>query len=334
MHSPAAWTRALPASILVSALVFFLALVMGSRASAHETFAGWLEGVRVEAASRGISQATIEAALTDLEPIARIIELDRNQPEFTLSFKEYLELVASASRIETGRLKLAEHRAVLEEVDGRFGVAPRVIVALWGIETDFGHRPGTFPVIGALATLAYDGRRGAYFRGELFDALAILEEGHIEPERMIGSWAGAMGQNQFMPSSFRRYAVDYDGDGRRDIWTAPGDIFASAANYLVGSGWRRGQPWGHKVVLPSDFDPALADLEVVKRVGEWQALGVRGADGDELAPGDRLASVVLPDGPQGPAYVIYDNYRALLKWNRSIFFATSVGYLADRIGGG
>ncbi|MFQ5939309.1 MAG: lytic transglycosylase domain-containing protein [Alphaproteobacteria bacterium] len=306
---------------------------MGSRAGAHETFTGWLEGVRAEAASRGISQATIEAALTDLEPIARVIELDRNQPEFTLSFEEYLELVASASRIETGRLRLAEHRAVLEEVGERFGVEPRLIVALWGVETDFGRQPGTFPVIGALATLAYDGRRGAYFRGELFEALAILEEGHIEPERMIGSWAGAMGQNQFMPSSFRRYAVDYDGDGRRDIWTAPGDIFASAANYLAGSGWRRGRPWGHEVVLPSDFDPALADLELVKRVGEWQALGVRGADGDALAPGDRPASVVLPDGPQGPAYVIYDNYRALMKWNRSIFFATAVGYLADRIGG-
>ena len=189
-------------------------------------------------------------------------------------------------------------------------------------------------MIASLATLAYDGRRSAYFRGELLQALIILNEGHITADAMVGSWAGAMGQSQFMPSSFLNFAVDFDGDNRRDIWTTKADVFASAANYLARSGWRDDQTWGREVRLPAGFELALADLDVVKRLSEWQALGVRRADGGDLPARDLKASVVLPGGEGGPAFVIYDNYRTILKWNRSSYFAVSVGYLADLIGAG
>jgi membrane-bound lytic murein transglycosylase B len=238
-----------------------------------------------------------------------------------------------ASRIERGRELLAQHRPLLEEIGAAYGVQPRFIVALWGIETNFGTYTGGFPVIQALATLAHDGRRSSYFREELLNALQILDDGHIDVARMQGSWAGAMGQSQFMPSSFLRFAQDYDGDGRRDIWTTEADVFASAASYLAGFGWDADQTWGRQVRLPAGFDAGLADLEIRKPLSEWQRLGVRRADGQNLPAGDLTASLVLPDGPGGPAFLVYDNYRTIMRWNRSTYFATTVGILADRIGG-
>jgi membrane-bound lytic murein transglycosylase B len=208
------------------------------------------------------------------------------------------------------------------------------VVALWGIETDFGRLKGGFSVVQAVATLAYDGRRSAYFRRELFDALTIIDQGHITATAMTGSWAGAMGQNQFMPSSFLRYAVDYDGDGRRDIWTNHADVFASTANYLRTVGWREDQTWGRPVRLPKAFDVSMAKLEVQKPIAEWQALGVRRTDGAALPAKDLSASIVLPAGNGGPAYMIYENFRVILKWNRAQFFATAVGSLADQLAGG
>ena len=201
------------------------------------------------------------------------------------------------------------------------------------VETDFGRITGGFSVVGALATLAWDGRRSAYFRKELLEALHILDAGHITPERMQGSWAGAMGQSQFMPSSFRSFAQDYDGDGRRDIWGTRADVFASAANYLARSGWRDDITWGREVRLPKGFDSRLLGLETVKGLREWQKLGVRRADGGPLPARDLPASLVRPNGDSGPVYAVYENYRTLLKWNRSLYFATAVGLLADRIGG-
>jgi len=294
-------------------------------------FRTWLLDLRREALNQGIRGETLDAALDGIEPISRVIELDRRQPEFTLTFQEYIARVVPAKRIEMGRQKLAENRALLNAVGKRFRVQPRFIVALWGIETDFGRLTGGFPVIDALATLAYDGRRSAYFRAELLFALRILDEGHITPDRMIGSWAGAMGQSQFMPSSFIKFAIDYSGDGRRDIWDTPADVFASAANYLHNVGWRDDQTWGREVRLPGGFDPSLADLGIERKISAWQALGVRRADGRDLPRRELNASIVLPDGQGGPAFMVYNNYRSLLKWNRSTYFATAVGRLADAI---
>jgi membrane-bound lytic murein transglycosylase B len=216
-------------------------------------------------------------------------------------------------------------------------VPARFIVALWGIETGFGRNTGGMPVISALATLAYDGRRPAYFRGELLNALTILDQGHITPSLMVGSWAGAMGQCQFMPSTFLKFAVDWDGDGRRDIWTNRADALASAANYLSSEGWTTTLGWGRPVRLPPGLSPARLGLDTVKSLDEWARLGVRAADGKPLPRREVQASIVIAESPKGsgagPAFLVYDNFRTLMKWNRSIFFALAAGHLADRIGG-
>lgn len=320
------WHRVLFAALLLA----LVPAALPARAAAD--FSRWLEALRSEAAAQGISQATLNAALSDLTPIPRVIELDRRQPERTLTFDEYLERVVSETRIAQARREYLRHRPLLEEIGRRYGVPPRFIVALWGIESSFGHNTGSYRVIPALATLAYDGRRSTFFRSELLAALRILDQGHVTPEDMRGSWAGAMGQNQFMPSSFLQYAVDHDGDGRRDIWRSHADVFASTANYLARAGWDAAYTWGREVHLPPGFDPALAGLDTRKPLAEWQALGVRRRDGGDLPAVAISASLVLPGGPGGPAFLVYDNYRAILRWNRSTYFATAVGLLADAIG--
>ena len=325
--------------MLVLKLAQFVALIsvllLSAVPGSAEDFQIWLEKLRVEAEGKGISQSVLDEALAGIQPIPRVIELDRRQPEFTLTFTQYRDRVVPQSRIKKGRVKYQENRDLLEEIGGKIGVQPRFIVALWGIETDFGRVTGGFKVIPALATLAHDGRRSAYFRKELLNALQILHEGHIAPKEMMGSWAGAMGQSQFMPSSFLAHAVDYDGDGRRDIWTTRPDVFASAANYLAKSGWRADQTWGREVKLPRDFDFALADLKVRKPIGGWQVLGVRRPDGGDLPTRQLSASIVLPEkGKMSPAYLVYSNYRTTLRWNRSTYFALAVGLLSDGIGAG
>lgn len=294
----------------------------------------WLADLRAEALVRGISQATLHEALSGLEPIPRVIKLDRNQPEFKLTFAEYLNRVVPQNRVVTGRKKLREHQSLLTRISQRYGVQPRFLVALWGIETDFGRYMGDFPMIDAIATLAYDGRRSSFFHNELFHALRILQKGHIAAPKMTGSWAGAMGQVQFMPSTFQSFAVDYDRDGRIDIWSNLGDVFASAANYLSRSGWVADQIWGREVSLPTQFNRKLISLKTRKRLTEWQALAVRRLNGKDLPmKPNLLASVVEPDGPEGKAFIVYRNYRALLEWNQSVFFGLAVGILADRIVG-
>ncbi len=324
------------ALLIVGVAACVTASIAGPAAAAGDGdpgFTSWLAGLREEALARGIRAETLDKAFADVKPIARVVELDRRQPEFTLGFQEYLDRVVPDSRVERGRRNLKGNRALLDKVARKYGVQPRFIVALWGIETDFGRLAGAFYVIEALATLAYDGRRCAFFRKQLLDALTILDEGHIAPAEMMGSWAGAMGQNQFMPSSFVSFAVDFDGDGRRDIWSTKADVFASAANYLARSGWRGDQTWGREVRLPEGFDVALAGLEVRKRLGAWQRLGVRRADGSDLPTRQLAASLILPAQAAEPAYLVYDNYSTILKWNRSTFFAIAVGSLADRIAG-
>lgn len=313
----------------LAALAIVVALIAPPAAANQIDFSTWLVGVRQDALAAGIKPPTLDRALTGLHPIARVLELDRKQPERTLSFAEYMERVVTASRIDTARRRLAENRPLLDEIGARYGVQPRFIVALWGIESDFGRLTGGFPVVGALATLAYDGRRSAFFRKELLNALKILDHGDIAPEAMIGSWAGAMGQSQFMPSSYLSYAVNWRGDGRRDIWNRKEDVFASIANYLSRVGWHGDQNWGDEVKLPAAFDRSLAGIEAGRPLAEWRRLGLRSRDGGELPSGAGSAALVFPGGGEGPALLVYDNFRTVLKWNNSLFFASAVGYLAD-----
>ena len=328
------------AAAVLLAVTFVFGAMMPTSQAETEKFSVWVEGVRKEALARGVDKEILDVAFKNVKPIPRIIELDRKQPEFTLTFNQYLTRVASQVRIKKGKKKLAENREALEKVGKKFGVQPRFIVALWGIETDFGRVSGGFNVITALSTLAYDGRRSKYFRKELLNALDILQQGHVKHKDMTGSWAGAMGQSQFMPSSFKAYAIDADGDGRRDLWNTKADVFASAANYLSSVGWRDDQTWGRKVKLPENFDISLASKgsrakdSKPQRLSEWQDLGVRRADGSDLPKRDLIASLVLPaKGKSDPAYLVYGNYRSILHWNRSTYFALTVGYLADRIAG-
>lgn len=308
----------------------FLALVGG--ASANEVdFGTWLESLKQEARQAGIRPATLERAFAGVQPIPRVIELDRKQPEKTMTFQQYMERVVTQNRIAEARRRLEENRALLEPIGREFGVQPRFIVALWGIETNFGQNTGSYPVVASLATLAYDGRRSSFFRKELINALKIIDEGHVEPRAMLGSWAGAMGQNQFMPSSFLAYAIDWNGDGRRDIWGTREDVFASIANYLAKSGWKGDASWGSEVRLPSSFDTKLVGLEVKKPLDFWHGLGVRQPDGRGFAGKSETASVILPGGNDGPALLVTDNYRTILRWNNSVYFASAVGYLADSL---
>ena len=323
-----------PRRPLLFALPLVAALWIAPACAAQDNappFGEWLTELRAEAAAAGISEGILAGALDGVAPLPRVIELDRRQPEGVLSAADYLRRVVPAQRVETARARLETHRALLEEVAARYRVQPRFIVALWGIETDFGRRTGTYNVIAALATLAHDRRRSAFFRAELLAALRILEDGHIAPGAMFGSWAGAMGQCQFMPTSFTAYAVDYDGDGRRDIWGTLPDVFASIANYLANAGWRDDQTWGRGVLLPDGFDDGLIGRKTVKPIGDWQALGVRRLDGADLPARQLPASILRPDGPGAAAYMVYGNFRAARRWNPSDKFALAVGLLADRL---
>ena len=301
-------------------------------AHAAQPFDEWLNDLKVEARSKGVSDRILNEALAGVQPIARVIELDRKQPEGTMTFAQYKTRVISNARIAQGRKMYRQHRAELERAASRYGVSAQYIVALWGIETSYGNNTGGFKVIPALATLAHDGRRSEFFRAELMNALRILEDGHIDPAQMKGSWAGAMGQNQFMPSSFNSYAVDGNGDGKRNIWTSLPDVFASSANYLSKHGWVDGERWGREVKLPAGFSSSLTGLDTQKSLQEWQNLGVRMPGGGNLPiVAGMTGSIVTPDGIGGPAYLVYDNYRVIMRWNKSTYFATSVGILADAI---
>ena len=320
---------------ILSAAIGLLTLVAWGQSAVAQVaeFPVWLEALRLEAIQSGISATTVDAALADVAPVERIIELDRNQPEFKLDFWGYVNRVVSDARIAQGRVHLEEHRQLLEDVESRYGIPPHILVAAWGIESNFGQIQGSTPVISALVTLAYDERRAAFFRAELLHALRIVDDGHIELDDMLGSWAGAMGQLQFMPSTFVDYARDGDGDGRKDIWNNAADAVESAANFMASAGWQRGIIWGRQIRLPAQFDTDLAGLETRKPLADWQSLGVRTTTGDDLPGVDIEGSVVLPADDNEPAFLVYQNYRTIMRWNRSHLFAISVGHLADRIAG-
>jgi len=299
---------------------------------ARPSFDAWLAAFRKEAEVKGIAPATLDRALTQVKFLPRVIELDRNQPEFTLTLEEYLARVVNDRRVRLGRRKLREQGPRLERIAARYRVQPRFLVALWGIETDYGRLTGGFNALSALATLAYDGRRSQYFRKELLNALRIVDAGHISPEAMTGSWAGAMGQTQFMPSTFVNYAVDGDGDGHIDLWGNLDDVFASAANYLSRMGWNPRYTWGREVRLPEAADAAWIGAK--KSLRAWADLGVRRVDGGPLpVVAGMEARLVQPDGAGGRAFLAYANYDVLLKWNRADKFAIAVGTLADRLVG-
>lgn len=321
------------AGILLAFSILFPAVASGP-ALAQPSFAAWLADFRAEARASGLSQATLDRALAGIAPSPRVLELDRHQPEFTRTFWQYLDNAISPERIAEGRRRLAIHADLLAAIRDRYGVQPRFLVALWGLETGYGSFLGDFPVPEALATLAYGSRRAEMFRAELIDALSLIEAGDISAGRMRGSWAGAMGQVQFMPSTYRRFAVDFDSDGRRDLWSSTPDALASGANYLAAIGWQSDETWGREVRLPADFPWVLADLSLALPLVEWQRHGVRRIDGRNLPEADLMASLILPMGHQGPAFLVYDNFRAIMRWNNSSFYAIAVGHLADRLAGG
>jgi lytic murein transglycosylase len=294
----------------------------------------WVRAFRGRAEAQGIAPATLDAAFRHAGFLPGVIERDRNQTEFTRSTEDYLAIAVSDERLALGRQMLARWRPLLVEIEGRYGVEPQVVAAIWGLESFFGTRRGEVPVVSALSTLAYEGRRGAFFERQLLAALKILQHGDVTADRMTGSWAGAMGHTQFIPTSYLAYAVDFRGDGRRDIWSEdPTDALASTASYLARSGWTHGQPWGVEVRLPAGFDAGLAGRDTVKATAAWTALGVRDMDGRPV-PDHGAASILIPAGSAGPAFMVFHNFTVLGRYNNAQNYIIGVGHLADRLAGG
>ena len=289
----------------------------------------WVEGFKSRAASRGISSGTLDAAFRGAGFLPEVIEKDRNQTEFSRTLEDYLNIAASDDRVSLGRQKYAQYGGVLSAIQSRYGVEGNVVAAVWGLESFFGTRRGNVPVVSALSTLAYEGRRGEFFEGQLVAALKILQAGDVSPGAMTGSWAGAMGHTQFIPTSYLAFAVDFTGDGRRDIWSEdPTDALASTAAYLAKSGWTAGLPWGMEVTVPAGFDTGLLGRGKGKSAADWQGLGVRAADGRALAGGSIIAG-----GNSGgaPFFLLTQNFATILRYNNAQNYAIGVGHLSDRL---
>jgi len=297
-------------------------------------FQAWIQAFRQRAEAQGIRPATLDAAFSGVHYDADVIRRDSNQSEFTKTIWDYLDSAASPTRIANGKAALKTHGATLIEIEDKYGVDKEVVLAIWGLESAYGSFRGSNNVIEALSTLAFDSRRSSFFEGQLIAALKILQSGDTAPANMTGSWAGAMGHTQFMPTSYLEFAVDHTGDGRRDIWSDdPTDALASTAAYLMRHGWTRGQPWGVEVALPKGFDYALADRGIRKVPSAWGAMGVTGADGRPVANFGQ-ASILLPAGGQGAAFMIFDNFAVLERYNTADAYVIGVGHLSDRIQGG
>jgi lytic murein transglycosylase len=310
-----------------------LAAAAESRAACTNTgsFEQWLSEFKAEARAKGISPRAI-AALDGVTFDQTVINSDRRQSVFSQSFLEFSDRMANKNRIENGRARIAKNKAMFDKIEQKFGVPAPVIVAFWALETDFGANNGNLPTLRSLATLAYDCRRPEKFRDELLDALRIVQRGDLKPDEMRGPWAGEMGQTQFIASIYLKYGIDFDGDGRADLIHSVPDALASAANYLAGLGWRRGEPWLKEVRVPEKMDWAEADLSVQHPVSEWQQKGVKIADGSSV-PGGLQAALHLPMGRNGPAYLAFQNFKVYLEWNQSLVYCTTVAYLATRIDG-
>jgi membrane-bound lytic murein transglycosylase B len=301
-----------------------------------QTFAEWQASFRKDALAAGIRPDLFDRAFANVSFDASVIRADRSQPEFSRPVWEYLDGALSPLRVRKGQALIDQYADVLQSIEQRYGVDRQTLVSVWGMESNFGQFQGSKSVINSLATLAYEGRRPGFAHAQLIAALQILQQGDITPEKMLGSWAGAMGQTQFIPTTYNTHAVDFDGDGRRDIWGSPADALASTAHYLQSSGWQRGQPWGFEVQLPGDFNYTLADGATRKSVAEWRQLGVILPNSGQVAAGsDQLsAALLLPAGYRGPAFLILDNFRAILKYNNSSSYALAVSLLSERFNGG
>jgi membrane-bound lytic murein transglycosylase B len=335
--------------VITSLLVASIALIpfknLQAKSLSEEGFKKYVIELKKEALSQGFEQGLIDESFAKVKFHARAVKADRKQPEKIETLDTYLPKRVPSWKVKKARILYKEHKDILTKIGADYAVQPRFIVALWGLETNFGKFTGGYNVVSALSTLAYEGRREVFFKKQLWAALTILDEGHIKIDNMKGSWAGAMGQNQFMPTSFLAYAVDGDGDGKKDIWQNQVDIFASMANYLQKEGWNDDLTWGRQVKLPQDFDTSLAIpkntgsrknwlkawTQTEKTLPQWQALGVRRADGTNLPNVEIKAALVFPDDKNGRAYLAYDNYKSLMHWNLSYYFVSSVGHLSDRI---
>lgn len=289
--------------------------------------------MKSQARLEGISDNTVNQVLSKVKRLPRIIELDRRQPEFTQTFANYFTTRINEERVQRGRELYAKHHALLDKIQRESGIPAQFLISFWGLETSYGGHFGDWSVLDSLATLACDTRRSTFFTQELLNAMRIVDAGDITAERMIGSWAGAMGHMQFMPSTFLRYAKDVDGDGRRDLWGSIPDAMGSAANFLQQLGWVPGLNWGQEVLLPRSFDYSLAGRDQMLSLEEWATLGVTTTSGAPLAPGAQKAALIIPSGYQGPAFLVTKNFYIIMRWNRSEFYALSVGHLADRIAG-
>ena len=317
-------------TVALAAIMFMVTAATPAAANFNQ----FLNGIWPQAKARGVSEQTFRRAFNGVTPDPKVIALTRKQAEFVKPIWEYLSTAVSDKRIEKGRANYAAYRKVLRVIEQRYGVEGQVVLAVWGMETNYGGYMGNNNTIRALATLAYHGYRENFFLNELLNALVILERGHTTPERMEGSWAGAMGHTQFMPSSFMKYAADYDGDTHADIWGNVPDALASTANYLKSFGWRTGETWGYEVDLPRDFNYALADEKTERSLAEWRKLGITRTRGREFPRPDDRAVLVVPAGARGPAFLMLPNFQVIKRYNNATSYALGVGHLADRIIGG
>ena len=328
------WRKRSAGLVLVAALMAASAGTGFAQPASEVNLAPMLADVRAEALKAGVSAATFDRATRGLEPDMRVLELATKQPEFVAPVWSYLDRAVSDKRVALGLEQLGKYGSVLADIERRYGVDRYVVLAVWGVETNFGTNLGSLNIIRSLATLAAgDSRRQRYWRSELVAALRILQRGDITPDRMAGSWAGAMGHTQFMPTTYLARAVDFDGDGRRDIWGSPVDALASTANYLRTSGWKADEPWGFEVVLPADFDYGLSAPERAKPAVAWRKLGVKRPGGTPIGDTSLPLQLRLPAGADGPAFLVTDNFRAILRYNPAVSYALAVAHLADRLAG-
>lgn len=303
-------------------------------ASPDQGFDDWVARFRKRATKKGIKTGTLNAAFADVGFLPGVVEKDRNQAEFSMTLQDYLSITVSDERVRQGRTALKRNRRLLAQIETAYGVEAHVLAAVWGVESFYGTKRGTVPVISALSTLAYEGRRAAFFESQLIAALTILQRGDIGVQDMTGGWAGAMGHTQFIPTTYAAFAVDFRGDGRRDIWSDdPTDALASAANYLARSGWTYGQPWGQEVTLPAGFNRALATKMQRRSSADWANLGVRPAIGGRLT-NHGSGAVILPAQASGPAFLVYSNYTVITRYNAAQKYVIGVGHLSDRLNGG
>lgn len=301
------------------------------RVLSEEGFSVYLENLKREAIAQGKEKNWLDGIFTGIRFRPSVVKSDKNQPERKITLDSYIKTRVPDWKVKQAVEAYTQHKALLDEIGGRFGVQPRFIVALWGNESNFGKIQGNYHLLSALASLAYEGRREKLFKDNFFAALTLLEQGHIEPDELKGSWAGAMGQTQFMPLSFLRYAVDYDGDGKKDIWNTPADVFASIANYLASEGWNSKGTWGRQVKLTQPVSLSGLSRSNMRPLSYWKQQGVKRYDGSDLPNVNIAASLIMPDGETGRIYLVYNNFHTLMKWNRSTYFGVSVGYLSERI---